>query len=88
MTLMDDVLRLETVGDVRVVVLNRPRARNALNGSLITALHAALAREPVHDLHLLGRAGERPEQPLPPGLHLRGRGVGDENDKHQAAQQE
>jgi enoyl-CoA hydratase len=46
---MDDVLRLETVGDVRVVVLNRPRARNALNGSLITALYAALTAADADD---------------------------------------
>src|SRR5260370_8345358 len=39
---MADVLGLETVGGVRVVVLNPPGARNALNGSLITALPAGL----------------------------------------------
>src|SRR5260370_7900373 len=46
---MADVLGLETVGGVRVVVLNRPGARNALNGSLITALHAALTAADADD---------------------------------------
>src|SRR5260370_16766464 len=46
---MADVLGLETVGGVRVVVLNRPGARNALNGSLIPALHAALTAADTDD---------------------------------------
>ncbi|MFF4767356.1 enoyl-CoA hydratase [Streptomyces sp. NPDC001255] len=39
----ENVLRIEDEGSVRVLVLDRPAARNALSGELITALYQALA---------------------------------------------
>ena len=39
---MSDVLLTEDVGPVRVLTLNRPEARNALSGDLITALYGGL----------------------------------------------
>jgi len=45
----DDVLLSETDGGVRTLTLNRPAARNALSGELITRLSIALAEADADD---------------------------------------
>jgi enoyl-CoA hydratase len=46
---MSDVLRSADHGHVRLITLNRPAARNALSGDLITALHSALLAADTDD---------------------------------------
>src|SRR6476469_5646268 len=45
---MTDVLDIQTDGRLRVLRLNRPQRKNALNGELLGALAGAL-REAAHD---------------------------------------
>jgi enoyl-CoA hydratase/carnithine racemase len=46
---VSEVLRQEDTGGVRVLTLNRPEARNALNGPLVEALYQALVAADGHD---------------------------------------
>ncbi|WP_261555259.1 enoyl-CoA hydratase [Frankia tisae] len=55
---MSDVLIAETLGTTRLITMNRPQARNALGGGLITELYSALVaadKDPgVHVVVLTG----------------------------------
>ncbi len=43
---MSEMIEVAIDGPVRTIVLNRPEKRNALNGAMLTKLHAALVDEP------------------------------------------
>jgi enoyl-CoA hydratase/carnithine racemase len=46
---VSDTLLVEDTGVVRIVTMNRPEARNALDGELISALYAALVAADTDD---------------------------------------
>jgi enoyl-CoA hydratase len=46
---MSDIVEYETQGRVAVITLNRPEARNAVNGDVATALEAAIDRMEADD---------------------------------------
>ena len=41
---MSDIVTYETQGRIAVITLNRPDARNAVNGEVATAMEAAIVR--------------------------------------------
>jgi enoyl-CoA hydratase/carnithine racemase len=54
----DDVLKIETRGKVRMLTLNRPDARNALNGELAEAvMNAAIDADHDPDVYVLAITG-------------------------------
>ncbi|WP_261567150.1 enoyl-CoA hydratase [Frankia gtarii] len=58
---MSDVLIAETLGTTRLITMNRPQARNALGGGLITELYSALvAADENPDVHVVVLTGADP----------------------------
>ena len=55
---MSDIVQYEVHGRVGVITLNRPDARNAVNGDVASGVEAAIAAEIGRRLLAAGKAGE------------------------------